>query len=35
MISIIQGFIIIMIAANAFLKHYRQKMVVKEATSRD
>ena len=35
MISIIQGFIIIMIAANAFLKHYRQKMVVKEATSHD
>lgn len=32
MISIIQGFIIILIAANAFLKKYRQKMVVKEAT---
>lgn len=35
MISIIQGFIIIMIAANAFLKHYRQRMVVKEATQND
>jgi len=35
MISIIQGFIIILIAANAFLKKYRQKMVVKEATEND
>jgi len=35
MISIIQGFIIIMIAANAFLKQYRQRMVVKEATQND
>lgn len=34
MISIIQGFIIILIAANAFLKKYRQKMVVKEATEK-
>lgn len=35
MITIIQGFIIILIAANAFLKKYRQKMVVKEATTND
>ncbi len=34
-IAIIQGLIIIMIAANAFLSKYRQRMVVKEASAHD
>ncbi len=35
MIAIIQGLIIVMIAANAFLSSYRQRMIVKEAIAND